>query len=381
MFSSVENCISVSVYQKPIYCFADYSLAVSLFLQTGKAPASDMVTTMFTVSRGDLPLRTDAAKLFEECDVNSASVLCAGDLDLHQLQQDGRLKLTLVDHSVPSEDERDLVPSVVEVIDHHQDDSSGVYDASVEKTISPVGSCTTLIADDFLTHKREALEENPDLAKLLLGVILLDTDNLSPTTGLASDKDRDVVAELANLTDADRDGLFSDLLAAKFDTSSLSTYDLLRRDYKDAPPSTKGLRAGDSTVPESGMRFLEREDAISALQQFYTEKSVDVLLVNGVLYADPERQQSQQQIVMYCPDGKLLNKVSKYMAAEDVLGLKEVSQTDPNIRLFDQENTAVPREEVLGLMSSALSQEDLPSFKSFVDDIASVQTAKVMSEV
>ena len=30
----------------------------------------------------------------------------------------------------------------------------------------------------------------------------------------------------------------------------------------------------------------------------------------------------------------------------------------------------------LGLVSTALSQEDLPSFKSFVDDISSVQTTK-----
>ena len=350
-------------------------------MQTGSAPATHVVTTVFSALRGDLHLRTDATKLFEECDVNTASVACSGDLDLHQLQQEGRLKLTLVDHSVPSEDKRDLVSSVVEIVDHHQDDSSGVYEDTVKKTISPVGSCATLIADDFLTYKQEALEENPDLVKLLLGVILLDTDNLSPTTGLATDKDCDVVVELSNLTDADRDGLFNDLLTAKFDTSGLSTYDLLRRDYKDAPSSTRDLKAGGSTVPERATSFLDREDASSSLQQFHAEKNVDVLLVNCVFYTDPERKQHQRQIVIYCLDSKLLNKVSKYLVAEDVLRLREVSQSDPNIRLFDQDNTSVSRKKVLGLISAALSEEDLPSFKSFVDEIASVQTAKVIAQV
>ena len=364
------------------YCLlAIFEICVCLFVQTNKAPDTGVVTAMFNVTRGDLHLRTDATKLFEECDVNTASVMCADDLDLHQLQQDSQLKLTLVDHSVPSEDQRDLVPSVVEVVDHHQDDSSGEYGASVEKTITPVGSCSTLIADDFLTHKREVLEENPDLAKLLLGVVLLDTDNLSPTTGLATDKDHDVVAELSKLTDADRDGLFSDLLAAKFDTSGLSSYDLLRRDYKDAPPSTRGLRGGGSTVPESGTNFLEQEDASSSLQQFYTEKSVDVLLVNYVFYTDPERQQRQRQILIYCLDRKLLHKVAKHLIVEGILELKEVLQSDPNIKLFEQANTSVSRRKVLHLISTALSLEDLPSFKSFVDDIGSVQTATVMSQV
>ena len=336
---------------------------------------------MFSASRGDLPLRTDATKLFEECNVNTASVVCSDDLDLHQLCKDGQLKLTLVDHSVPSEDQRDLVPSVIEIVDHHQDDSSGVYGTSVEKSISPVGSCVTLIADDFLTYKREALEQNPDLVKLLLGVILLDTDNLSATTGLATDKDHDVVAELANLTDADPDGLFHGLLAAKFDLSGLSAYDLLRRNYKDAPPSTRGLRAGGSTVPDRAASFLDRKDAVSSLQQFYTEKNVDVLLVIHVFYTDPERQQCQRQIVVYCLDEKLLHKIAKYLVAEVILELKEVLQSNPSIRLFDQGNTAVSRRKVLHLISTAQSQEDIPSFKSFVDEIASVQTAREISQV
>ena len=334
---------------------------------------------MFSALRDDLSLRTDAIRLFEECGVSTANVACANDLDMHQLQQHSRLKLTLVDHSVPVQ--RELVPSVVEIIDHHQDDSSGVYDDSVKKRISPVGSCATLVADEFLAHKREALEQNPDLAKLLLGVILLDTDNLSPTTGLATNKDRDVVAELSNLTDANRDGLFSNLLAAKFDTSGLSAFDLLRRDYKDAPLSTTGMRAGGSTVTERSRSFLKRRDTISSLQQFITEKGIDVLLVDHVFYADPELQQRQRQIVIYCPDGKLCNKVSKYLAAEDVLGLKEISQNNPNIRLFDQANLVMSRKKVLGLINIALSQEDIPSFKSFVDDISSVQTAKRMAQV
>jgi hypothetical protein len=133
-------------------------------------------------------------------------------------------------------------------------------------------------------------------------------------------------------------------------------------------------------VPESASRFLDREDAVSSLQQFSTGKGVDVLLVIYVFYSDAERKQYHRQIEIYCLDSKLLNKVSRYLVGQDVLALKEVSQNEPNIRLFDQENTSVSRKKVLALISAALSQEDIPSFKSFVEDLASVQTAKELAE-
>ena len=388
MFSSVSNCLSVPVFydDKPIPLFVGYFSAIPFFLQIGKAPASGMITTMFSASRGDLPLRTDAVKLFEECDVCTASVLCAGDLDLYQLQQDGRLKLTLVDHSVPSKDkdERDLVPSVVEIIDHHKDDSSGVYDDIVKKTIAPVGSCATLVADDFLTYKQEALEQNSDLVKLLLGVILIDTDNLNPTTGLATGKDRDVVAELSNLTDADCDVLFSNLSAAKFDTSGLSAYDLLRRDYKDAPPSTKEWRAGGSTVPENATTFLARADAKAALHQIVSEKNMDIYVIICIYYLDSARQLPQRQAVIYSPRSRLLTKVVRCLVAEEMLGWKGISQDDPTVAVFYQGNTAVSRKQVLVLTSAALSrpdEEDIPSFKFFIDQMASVDAAKELVQV
>jgi inorganic pyrophosphatase/exopolyphosphatase len=341
---------------------------------SSRDPSSDVVVPVFGASRGDLHLRIVATKLFKECDVNLASVACSNDLDLDQLQEEDRLKLTLVDHTVLNEDQIHLVSSVVEVIDHFEDVGVRMYDDNVGKLVLPVASCATLVADEFLSHNRKALEDNSDLVKLLLGVILLDTDNLSAITGLATDKDHDVVAELANLTDTDSDVLFSGLVAAKLDTSLLSAYDLLYRDYKDAPPSMRGLRAGGSSVPESAGSFLDRQDAISSLQQFYTERSIDVLLVSYVFYRDPEHQQSQRQIILYCYDEKLLHKVATCLVAEAILELKEVVQSNPNIRLFEQGNTAMSRQKLLHLISTALSQEDLPSFKSFVDEISSVQT-------
>ena len=100
-----------------------------------------------------------------------------------------------------------------------------------------------LLATSCLTNA-QALEESPDLVKLLLGAILLDTDNLSEITGIATEKDSEVVAVLSSMTESSCDDLFNELSAAKFDTSGLSAYDLLRRDYKDAPVDRERVYGG-----------------------------------------------------------------------------------------------------------------------------------------
>lgn len=62
------------------------------------------------------------------------------------------------------------------------------------KTIEPVGSCSTLIAEKILQIAPEILDEQ--VTSLLLAAILLDTVNLDPRAGRKTDKDVQVVEQL-----------------------------------------------------------------------------------------------------------------------------------------------------------------------------------------
>lgn len=341
-------------------------------LQVGRAP-SGLVVPAFNAPRSDIPLRADAMHLFAACDVNSDSVACSGDLDLTDLQQDGRLRLTLVDHNVPCNSQQNLITAVTEIVDHHDDTSGNLYGPDVAKRMAPVGSCATLVAEDFLDQKPIALEKNPDLVKLLLGVILLDTENLTPAAGLATDKDREVVDALGQLSDVDRDGLYRELRAAGYENA----YNLLKGDYKDAPETKSGSRAGGSTVRESLENFLSQKYAREAVEEFSTEKDVDVFLVDCISFSDPEKKQQRRQLAIYCEDPQVRSQVVDFLKSQPSLALKDLPLDDPRMSGFEQQNAAVSRKEVLKLISAAL----MPTFKSFVDERASVEVARSFAEV
>lgn len=74
--------------------------------------------------------------------------------------------------------------------DHHKDQWPA--NLKVRKNIDPVGSCCTLVTEKLL-----ALDLlDGQMASLLLGSILLDTINLDPRAGRATDKDRNIVKQL-----------------------------------------------------------------------------------------------------------------------------------------------------------------------------------------
>jgi exopolyphosphatase len=118
---------------------------------------------------------------------------------------------------------------VSEVVDHHVDEHT--YPGLARTRIELVGSCSSLVADEILHAEPAGMDT--DLASLLLSAVLIDTVNLDPAAGRATDLDRRIAGQLRSACPAlDSDALYGRVLAAKTDIARLSTFDLLRRDSK-----------------------------------------------------------------------------------------------------------------------------------------------------
>ena len=93
-----------------------------------------------------------------------------------------------------------------------------------------VGSCCTLVTETILKDSPDFLTSDSALVPLLLGTILLDTVNLAEQAGRTTPKDMEIVQRLHALRPhLDLNVIFGNLQKAKFDVSSLSTVDLLRK--------------------------------------------------------------------------------------------------------------------------------------------------------
>eukprot|EP00271_Cylindrocystis_brebissonii_P010667 TRINITY_DN26949_c0_g1_i1.p1 TRINITY_DN26949_c0_g1~~TRINITY_DN26949_c0_g1_i1.p1 ORF type:complete len:549 (-),score=85.06 TRINITY_DN26949_c0_g1_i1:808-2454(-) len=187
---------------------------------------------VIAIPRQDLHLRTDVSWLLPDIGIDVNLLLFADEIDFPDLFKQNRLHLVLVDHNALSRPtkEQDLQNVIVEIIDHHKPE--GLYPWVTKTTIASVGSCSTLVAEK-ISEGHPELFGNVALCRLLLGAIVTDTANFDPTAGRSDPRDE----VMANLIISGAGSLgrtkFGELLQQKkFDQMSLTTAELLRRDYK-----------------------------------------------------------------------------------------------------------------------------------------------------
>ena len=236
--ADADSCVSALVYA--------YSLRAR-WEDAGRAGPQPL--GIISCPRSDFFMRREASYLLERClargkegaspisldsqlvfldDVEAPTVL----RQLLALSAAGTLRLTLVDHNklMGKLAAAGLGPSVCEIIDHHRDGGDHPRVVGGERRISfdvavgkGVGSTCTLIAARLLEDQQSRPAQAEDavptssvstpvaaagcapslidapIAEMLLGVILLDTDGLSATSGKTTMEDVAAAAELREI--------------------------------------------------------------------------------------------------------------------------------------------------------------------------------------
>ncbi|WVW86850.1 hypothetical protein I302_108905 [Kwoniella bestiolae CBS 10118] len=222
-----------------------------------------------------------------------------------------------------SQGESDAVESI---IDHHDDEHSHP-NAEVREITVPTGSCASLVTKHFEPQWKSSISGPagarggpvpPELATLLLSSILIDTSGLKPgrkatpvdfasaqflytlstlytpsnDTPTNGNGDGDVVefSQDGSNIPSDLTALNEELQNTKSDVSSLTTPELLLRDYKEylLPTSSDSyatLKVGLSTVPMGLKTWLTKEPSgfesfLGEVEGYMVEKQLDI---EGVL--------------------------------------------------------------------------------------------------
>jgi exopolyphosphatase len=228
------------------------------------------------IPRADLRLRPEALELFRAVGLDPSGLLFADELEPEELAFLTEVRLSMVDS-----DGAYLPPAVqariAEVLDHHP--ASGAAPPGTPasaRSVEPVGSACTLVAERFFRERPEAVDA--ELARLLLGPILLDTAFLDPAAGRATERDRAAAARLEELAGMNPADLHGRLLAARRDLPGLSTEELLRRDYKEGEEG--GTRYGISSVSLSREHWRGRDPQLDqGLRRFREGLALDLLVV------------------------------------------------------------------------------------------------------
>lgn len=229
-------------------------------------------------------------------------------------------RVVVIDTNNPDE----LLPglekaTILELIDHHK--LAGLTTTEpLSITMKPL-ACSATVLWDHMSCDADHLSLPVEMAGLMQAAILSDTLNLtSPTT---TDRDREVVTHLSEITGISNDELSSEMFAAKSDLTGMSAEDLVLMDSKVYEFSGKKVRMSvlETTAPEKSLEMEdELEVAIARIKEgqgldmifFFV---VDIVKNNSVLlvFTDGEREIAQKAFGVNAEENRLMleNVVSR----------------------------------------------------------------------
>lgn len=295
---------------------------------------------LINIPAADFKLRTEVVWLFSQAGIETQNLCFIDEINIEEMFKGGKLSLTLVDHNKLSGKQEYLSSCVKEIIDHHKDEEA--YNLPKEcKTIEPVGSCATLVAEKIFAVKGKI--DNPQIAFLLLSTIILDNANFEIDTEIATEKDEIFEERLIAETPIDRNKIFTQLQFEKFNTLSLSSFDILRKDYKEWVIGSKKI--GFSTALISLEKWLKKDSLLlDSIEEFYTKNSLDFLFIM-IAHREPI---FKRELILYSKDKVMREKVYNFLQKEEVqleIPLFNVP-TDEKTGFYVQKNTKLSRKKL-----------------------------------
>lgn len=339
-------------------------------------------TPVVAIPKIDLnTLRPEVTLLFQFAGISQEQLLCVDNPFVVDLNYPANV--TLVDHNAMAKTLEEKNWAVVEIVDHHRDE--GLYmdscpegaarDIAFANDKALVASACTLVAERMQGCLAPPFPAA--VSVLLMGVILLDSVNLSNEVGKVTQRDRSAVQHLLDQTDWEElskkskqllhvtssegpnpNFLFNLLQDAKYGPefwSSLSIRDALRYDYKDFS-DTNG-KFGVSTVLMSAPHFLKKDKIVSGMLAYMEEVHVELL---AIMFAFVDENGKLRRQLGFCgtrdfPMGKLMFFLSQSDCGQDILELQELVSLPPlndnggsglSLKIFNQKNVEPSRKQI-----------------------------------
>lgn len=219
------------------------------------------------------------------------------------------------------------------------------------------------------------------MCTLLLGVILLDTVNLDPKYKKVTPKDIDYAKKLSKALQFDdnkqvkfcfnkfrilipysiKKTLFEELQGKRFDVSSLSTYDLLRADYKQWKMNQ--VVVGISSCKRSFAEWFEKDPDITRdAERICTNFKLDILFIM-TQFMD-SKNEMRRELGIFTKKKDLHDNVVTFLMTTD-LKLEAIetqksqtlSQNEKIITFYTQKNVGLSRKQLQPFLDSFYSKK------------------------
>ncbi|KAI8997388.1 hypothetical protein BDB01DRAFT_846045 [Pilobolus umbonatus] len=322
---------------------------------------SRLYIPLIKVPKVDLELRPELKFVFEGIETDYRQLICIDDIKLTP----NDTGLVLVDHNkltAPFNTE-EWERCVIGVIDHHVDEKC-YLDASF-RIISAVGSTASLVMDYFHVDQQPKWLNN-EIIQLALAPLLVDTMNLKWELGRTTELDIKVFNALTQhqvYTTTSNTDYYNEIERVKSEVDNLSTYDILRKDYKEFA-DVNGYRVGTSSVAWNFEAWISRDrlDVItSTLHRYARDRDLDVVLIVTGYEHDRDHTRGgdyRRELGLFIVNKNLLPVRTEFENNQSLQLQNIVSDNKHNLFFYKQGNVKLSRKQTWPLLKGCV--ESLP---------------------
>ncbi|XP_062937058.1 protein prune homolog 2 isoform X8 [Cynocephalus volans] len=307
------------------------------------SPPGVLCLPVLNIPRTEFNYFAETRFILEELNISESFHIFRDEINLHQLNEEGKLSITLVGSNVLASEDKTLESAVVKTINSGEQ-SDGRFELQE--------SSSSLVLKEILQEAPELITEQ--LAHLLRGSILFKW--MTMESEKISEKQEEILSILEekfpNLPP--REDIVNILQETQFSAQGLSIEQTILKDLKEL--SDGEIKVAISTVNMTLENCLFHSNITSDLKAFTDKFGFDVLILFSSYLS--EEQQPRRQIAVYSENLELCSQICCELeeSQSPCLELEPFECGCDEILVYQQEDPSVTCDQVVLLVKEVLNR-------------------------
>ncbi|XP_059580783.1 protein prune homolog 2 isoform X1 [Alligator mississippiensis] len=318
------------------------SLAYAYFLDK-VSPPDVLCLPVLNIPRREFSYYTETRFILEELNIPESFHIFRDEINLHQLNDEGKLSLTLVTSNMLTSDDKGLESAVVKVISP---------DEQCDGSLELQESSSSLVVKEILQEAPELITQQ--LAHLLRGSILFKCMSMEPERITEKQEKMLLILEEKFPDLPPREEIISVFQETQLIAQGLNIEEVMMKDLKEL--SDGEIKVAISTVYMSLEDCMFHRNIIGDLKTFIDKYAFDVLVILANYLT--EEEQTKQQIAVYSENVELCNQICCELeeCQNPCLELDPLECGCDQILIYQQENSSVTCDQIFLLIKEVINR-------------------------
>ncbi|NWW39601.1 PRUN2 protein, partial [Panurus biarmicus] len=318
------------------------ALAYAYFLDK-VSPPDTLCLPVLNIPRRDFSYFTETRFILKELNIPESFHIFRDEINLHELNAEGKLSLTLVNSNMLTSEDKSLESAVVKVINP---------DEQCDRSLELQACSSSLVVKEILQKAPELITQQ--LAYLLRGSILFKCMSLEADR--MTEQQEKVLSVLEEMFPdlPPREEIISVLQETQFNAQDMSIEEVMLKDLKEI--SDGEIKVAISTVYMTLEDCILHRSLIGDLKAFIDKYGFDVLVILANCLSD--EKQTKQQIAVYSENVELGNQICCELeeCQNPCLELDPLECECDQILIYHQENSLVTCDQIFLLIKEVINR-------------------------